>query len=789
MNVTVHVDTTLTVLSGVYRVFKTERLIKQTTRLRHTDRMLDAVAGGILRRVHDMPHVDAEGEYLSVATADRLHVFWLRLTADSLIFCGYDSTLESLWREDNRFVAFLAENVTFDMLVSVGRPAYPESDFEKLYKLSLTDGVYFPCLNPLQRALVTSEDVNVLVQGVAGSGKTNVCIDKIVFAACRNYGGKVLYTTYSRGLLMDTKMRVERWKENVAKLATAMTSGTAYFLDEDKQMAVTNRLGLYLAEDCTERLAKKLQEIVQWLSEHVDYLLIQDLYASVTGVRTAIADEDYFVHTYMGEMRNYYLSGRLDKIKALSQEVIYKEIFGLIEGWCDPNDPAKRLTKDAYASLRRDSFSKSECETIYGIAEDYAKHLTKAGLEDNNTLSRKLLSAELPRYSLVIADEVQDFAEVTLVLLSKMAQKTFAVGDALQMINPSYFNFAYLKRLLFDQETARVSTLTHNYRSGKRIQEVIEALGALNETQFGTHNFVLKGSAISDDGNTNACYVADDGQFLDAVLGADLGDVTFITADRATKAELRAKLPEQEVLTVSEIKGLERDNVVLYHLLGTNLTHWQTLSRKCIDRKTADENSVYRYYFNLFYVGVSRARRNLYVLEQDTPPLFDELLLSLDQESVAEAVHVLQTVAGKKLEEAEQLERVEQFIALGQYENAQHAAAKLPNGVWHKKRIDVYADLVHQGKMREAGVAFWQIGATEDAEKCFVLSGDQGLLDLMRATMAAGEGALGVDTLRYYPDLEGNAAAQNALVEVVRNDLVRLQEQRRRLHDMMKKHR
>jgi hypothetical protein len=789
MSLTVHVDTTLTVLSGVYRVYKTERLLKQTTLLRHTDKMLDAVAGGILTEVERLPRLSSDAEYLSVATADRAHVFWLKVTADSLIFCGYDSTMESLWREDNRFVSFLSANPRFELTVTVGRPNYPASDFEKLYKLSLTDGVYFPCLNPQQRALVTSEESNILVQGVAGSGKTNVCIDKILYAACRGYGGKVLYTTYSRGLLMDTKMRVERWKENLVHLATAMAANTVLFVDEDKQAAVTNRLGLYLAEDCTDALTAKLREIATWLDAHVDYLLIQDIYTSVTGESVRLADEDYFVHTYMGEMRNYFLAGRLDKIKALSQEVIYKEIFGLIEGWCDPLEPERMLDREGYVALRRDSFAKSECETIYGIAEDYARHLAKAGREDNNTLSRKLLSRDLPRYSLVIADEVQDFAQVTLTLLARLAQKMFAVGDALQMINPAYFNFAYLKRLLFDQETARVSTLVHNYRSGKRIQEVIEALGVINEAQFGTHNFVLKGNAVSDDGNTNACFVSDQGDFVDAVRRADLGDLTFVTSDRVNKEAIRRALPEHEVLTVSEIKGLERDNVVLYHLLGANMAQWQTMARKWIDRKTADENSVYRYYFNLFYVGVSRARRNLYVLEGETPPLFDDLLLSLDQQSTAQAMDVLRQVAGKKLEEAEQLERVEQFITLGQYENAAHAAGKLSNGAWHQKRINVYADLVNEGKLREAGIAFWQLGATEDADKCFVLAGETGLVDLMHATLAAGEGALNVDMLRFYPDLDGNQAAQHALVGIVEDDLSRLRGMRRHLTEVMKKRR
>lgn len=785
MNFTVSIDASTTVLSGRYRVYKTERFVKQTTRFKHTDEMLDAVAGGLLLAMASLPPTDGKG-FWSVATANRLHVFWVRPTADSLIFCGYDSTMESIWQEDTRFVSFLSAHTVFDVTVSEGSPAYPESDFDKLYKLSLTDGVYFPCLNPEQRALVTLEDVNVLVQGVAGSGKTNVCIDKILFAACRGYGGKVLYTTYSRGLLLDTKMRVERWKENLVSLAAAMTAGTVRYVDEDRQAAVVNRLGLYLAEDCTDALTRKLREIATWLDDHVDYRLVQDIYTAVTGERVAMADEEYFVRTYMGETRNYYLTGRLDKIKALSPEVIYKEIFGLIEGWCDPSEPQKTLTKEQYAALRQDSFSKSECDTIYGIAEDYRKYLAKAGREDNNTLSRRLLAGTLPRYSLVVADEVQDFAEVTLVLLARMAYKTFAVGDALQMINPSFFNFAYLKRLLFEQETARVSTLTHNYRSGRRIQEVIEALGALNEAQFGTHNFVLKGAAFADDGYTDAYFVADDDAFLSTVREADLGDVTFITANRAEKERLLAALPSYEVLTVSEIKGLERDNVVLYRLLGANLAHWQALERKWIDRKTADENSVYRYYFNLFYVGVSRARRNLYVLEGQTPALFDELLMSLTAQTTTEAVRNLQAVAGKKLEEAEQLERVEQFISLGQYENAQHAADKLPNGVWHAKRIDVYADLVNAGRLREAGIAFWQLGATADAEKCFVLAGETGLLDLMRSTMASGEVAFNVDMLRYYPDLAGNAAAQSALVDVVKEDLTRLQDTRKRLHNRMK---
>ena len=783
MNEVLHIDTAYTVLSGRYRVYKTERLLKQTARIQRVDAMLDAVAGGVLRYLSDAN--GGEG-YRYVATTDRLHAFWVRIMEDALIFCGYDSPMESIYREDTRFAAFLSANRTFDMTIAEGRPDYPSTDFEKLYKLSLTDGVYFPCLNPAQRELVTLEDANVLVQGVAGSGKTNVCIDKILFCASRNYGGNVLYTTYSRGLLMDTRMRVERWKDNVVRLAAALQGERVIFCDEHRQAAVVNRLGLYLEEDCTQALAARLQQIVAWLDSHVHYRLIQDVYTQHTGKPVAMADEDYFVHVYMGEMRNYYLSGRLDKIKHLSAEVIYKEIFGLIEGWCDPSDVNKRLDAASYATLRRDSFAKSECDTIFGIAEDYAKHLTKAGREDNNTLSRYLLSQPPDAYSLVIADEVQDFGQVTLVLLARMGRKMFAVGDALQMINPSYFNFAYLKRLLFDKETARVRTLTHNYRSGERIQDVIEQLGVLNEARFGTHNFVLRGTSVADDGNTRTCYVPDDGTFMEALRTTDLGDLTVIVADRRTKDDLRGVLTDKEVLTVSEIKGLERDNVLLYHLLGTNMAQWQAMERKWIDRKTADENSVYRYYFNLFYVGVSRARRNLYVLEAETPPMFDELLLGLTPRDTAEAMQDLVRVAGKHLDEAEQLARVQQFLSLGQYENAMQAAAKLPDAAWQQRRVGVYAQYVSDGRYREAGIALWRLGATEDARKCFEMGDEHALIRLMDATLASGENTLGVEMLRYYPDLTGNEDAQHALVELIQDDLTRMRAQRKALHDTMK---
>ena len=69
------------------------------------------------------------------------------------------------------------------------------------------------------------------------------------------------------------------------------------------------------------------------------------------------------------------------------------------------------------------------------------------------------------------------------------------------------------------------------------------------------------------------------------------------------KENLRKIFKKQEILTISEIKGLERETVLLYNILSDNFDKWKKLELFNINHKQADENSVYRYYYNLFYAA------------------------------------------------------------------------------------------------------------------------------------------------------------------------------------------
>ena len=122
---------------------------------------------------------------------------------------------------------------------------------------------------------------------------------------------------------------------------------------------------------------------------------------------------------------------------------------------------AEMLSLEEYKKKRENSFSSAECEVIYGIAKLYDEYQKTQNLLDNNKISHKLLknALKMQKYSLSIIDEVQDFTEVNLNLFKALSIKMFAVGDALQMINPSYFSFAYLKRLMYTEDVTNVAAV------------------------------------------------------------------------------------------------------------------------------------------------------------------------------------------------------------------------------------------------------------------------------------------------------------------------------------------
>jgi len=786
-----------TVLSGKCLVRKTEVFLKNTAKLLDGDLFFSKVADAIILSIASFGEDDGDNNCYKVVTADRKNTLYFAFGRQvgkecnplDIIFFRYETTEGELYRNDMRLTGLLASGEFSFYVRGIIAPIRIE-DFSKLYRLSGDSGVTFPLLNKVQREIVNIENRNVLVQGAAGSGKTNVCIDKIIFTACKEYGGRVLYTTFSRGLLVDTANRLNVFRRNIDNLCKDYKDQKVIFADAYRKKALENKLGVYIPSDDEEGIMDKLTRISKFLAEKVDYMLIEDLYATKFG-RVDVADEKFF-NNYLVNPRNK-ATGNLEKVKNLSKEVLFKEIYGMIGGFLNPENPNEILDSERYMELRKESFRPQESKAIFTLGEDYYKYLVANGKTDNNLMSKALLSAPPEQlYSLVIADEVQDMTQVNLCCLRSLGRRFFAVGDALQMINPSYFSFAYLKRLLFRKEIgSSAEELSHNYRSTAKIAEIVNSLGELNASVFGTHSFVIKGKSVETSKATAAVYIKDKG-FYKRLADGNFDNFTIIVGSQNKKAELRKIFKKQEILTVSEIKGLERDTVVLADILTDNDANWQTLLRSEVNRKNADENSVYRYYFNLFYVGLSRARSNLYVVDSTPPLFFKEFFENNFDVMTAEKAYdnIIKVLDKQEIDQDELLDRVNQFIKLEQYDNARFTAEKLGDGKLRHDQlaiVDAYDKYVKHGNYRQAGVDLWQNGVLSEAKKMFELSGDTQLIDLMDMCLGGEESSLNYEIADFYPDLEGNDVAKKLIIDTIKKDLQSLRTKNKETAEILKR--
>ncbi len=784
------VNTAKTFLSSESKIYKTERFFFQTKKLAGVNGFILKIAETLLSKLFDIKQnfkTELSNKLLKIQTIDGQFCFYAVVGSavknnylvekDDIIFVRAEK-LSGLKQNDQRINFYLKASRLFSVVVSLEEKDINEDDFKKIYLISGSEYVNFPLLSQEQAKLVEIENQNVLIQGVAGSGKTNICYSKLIWTACRNYSGKVLYTTFSRGLLIDTKTKLDLYKSAVKRLIEDYKQGRIVFLDKNHKKAIENRLGIYIVADTEQNILKKLIQISEFIENNIEYKLLSDLYKDYFSDEINEANESVFINEFLQNLNNHQLKSRLDRIKNISPAVIYKEIYGMIfGGYC--GEDLKVLSLNDYILKRKNSFEKYECEIIYDLAMAYEKFQRENGYVDNNKISREILlnSQKLNKYSLVVADEVQDFTEINLWLFNKLTLKMFAVGDALQMINPSYFSFAFLKKLLYKEDVTNVIELECNYRNNKKIVEILDALSKINIREFGTHSFVISATSVDNSEKTNAVYCMGE-DFLNSLAKDKFEDYTFLVADDVQKQKLRQLCKKQEILTISEIKGLERETVVLVNVLSSNEDKWRALNETEISHKTADENSVYRYYFNLFYVGLSRAKHNLFVVEQKEIPLFNEFFnKNFETLNSKEAFNrFAEVVSRQEIDEDEIYERINEFIRLGQFDNAKFYAIKLGGyeEIQQLEKIEAYKNFVFRGKNKEAGIKLWKAGLTAEAKQQFAISGDTKLIEFLDNLESNNQSNLDGEIVKFWNDFADNEDAKSLIVDTLKQELEQL---------------
>jgi hypothetical protein len=424
-----------------------------------------------------------------------------------------------------------------------------------------------------------------IIIGSAGSGKTALTLEKL-----KNLRGRILYTTLSAYLV-----------ENASNLYSSFE-----YENTEQEVEFLSFFEYLSTLEIPSGKEIDFRVFDQWISRYKQSHKIKDSYR------------------------------------------IFEEFKGVLTGSVVNK---AYLSKDEYLTLgvKQSIFSSTERPQIYELFTKYLEFLKENPYFDANILSFQLLEKVVAEYDYVVIDEVQDITNVQLNLILKSLinpQNFVLCGDSNQIVHPNFFSWSQIKTLFYQQEIKGeiIRILATNYRNTPEVTKIANQLLLVKNARFGS---IDKESTYLVKPNSKHSGQV---EFLEnnPKNNADLNQKTSRSAQFAvivmrnedkTKAATFFKTPL--LFSVQEAKGLEYENIILYNIISDydkefrELTHGvtkediQAENIKYARGKDKSDKSLeeFKFYVNSLYVGITRAVKNLYVIETNKK---HELLALLD---------------------------------------------------------------------------------------------------------------------------------------------------------------
>ena len=452
------------------------------------------------------------------------------------------------------------------------------------------------------------------------------------------------------------------------------------------------------------------------------------------------------------------LATREDNILVLHAEKLYEaksrfldqyelRAVLLMHQWLDEyliNHPI--LPKEIYLKLDEQYclYTVAERELLYELTLRYQSFLLEEGKVDENDLARvflrKLMNQEISLFDFVIADEIQDLTEIQIYCLIRLARHRnhlLFTGDINQTIRPTYFHTGRIESILKTSNT-HLDFIKHqlvkNYRSTKEVVDLanqvvdlrIERLGLNKKNDY--HEVPIRGEQ-------SPIFYFDPKSFQELVKFIETGlnrhYVAIVVPDEEEKKNFERLTPlKGAVFTVEEIKGIEKDYIICYNVMSKYHLIWETI----LNEEVMFQNQ-YRYYFNLLYVALTRARHHLCFVEEKMPlSLYDRLeseFLYFDTFDEAELKLSQLSTDNQFYKEAQLYERRELYeqaireYELSQLEEATHDIARCQALIKNKSGLHV-----------EAGHELMRLKEYEKAAQCYRQGNDH--LNYLKALVFQG---------------------------------------------------
>lgn len=534
---------------------------------------------------------------------------------------------------------------------------------------------------------VLETDPPLLLSGTAGSGKTTI---SVYYLLRRNFiNKKRLFLTYSPYL-----------KDFSKRIYTGLVSHTEFekphvepdfYIFRDLLRDIARASGLEYDKKKEVGL-REFENIFRNHKFHQKYdaeLVWEEIRSIIKGAKPPINIERYrrLLRNYiqrelrpkdLHELGDYLLGLKsfefMDKIeRIMERKTRYSRFDDLVQDITLGNNPARDehvfilgevlkiiekkarnfstplLTYQEYLNLgkkRAPNFI-YERKDIYAVAEYYQNKLEEQGQWDEIDLCRQALhymdkQADRFSYDLVVCDEVQDFADIQLSLIFRLAKSYKGIvftGDPKQIINPSGFRWEEAKNRFYERgvQIPDVYQLNLNFRCVGNIVKLSNALLDLKQQLIG-----LSGSELREDWKFNGrppflLTGMSEKEILSRLHLTGAGQIILVR-NKDEQRKLKRALHTELVFTINEAKGLEFDTVLI----------WKFSS----DKKSADiwrriKNDYYfdqshyphiKHEINLLYVAITRARNTLILFDSSYDiwdvDIFHNLLYRTGEEDV-----------------------------------------------------------------------------------------------------------------------------------------------------------
>lgn len=464
-----------------------------------------------------------------------------------------------------------------------------------------------------------TSDKNLVVQGIAGSGKTSVALHRIAFLLY-----KIKNLTSSNVLIFSPNRIFSEYISNVLpELGEKNTLETTFhkFLEssiyEYKEIEsftdFISRYYKYNMDNVDLVIYKQSDEIINNINLYIDYLVNKAMF-----VKEVVIDK--YV-TYDVEDLNYMLKDRYSKfplferINAISIKISENEYRG-------NKTKAKSIRKLLLEALNIDCDYKKIYMDFY--RSNFCTFLNLSDSEIVNFVNKKKLNYEdacLFAYMKgllngfdynvnilqVVVDEAQDYTKLQYIILSKIFKKaSFTIlGDVNQTINP-YYKYNSLEEIceIFNVKS-RYLELTKTYRSSENIINYINNILGLN--------YVV---AIRKGDNKEVISRCENDNLKEMLLAdinylKNIGKSIAIITKNDSEAEYLYELLSNEVIGLellsSNSYNFKRDLVIVPSYVAKGL-EFDSVIVYTKPNNRYKENEKY-----LFYVACSRAQHQLIV--------------------------------------------------------------------------------------------------------------------------------------------------------------------------------